>query len=104
MFGHCSNIHMRLTCANYNIACDVIEVRASPTYRVIRAGSALREADRKLIWTMKISGPYPIAPDGRDLLHAANNKYQFAWVCGMVKKSGAAKCIIAAFVATFDTL
>ena len=69
-----------------------------------RAGTALQQADMKLVWVMDISRPYPTAPDGaKYLLHAANNKYQFVWVCGMVKKSDAAKCI-AAFAATFEAI
>ena len=53
---------------------------------------------------MDISGPYPTAPDGaKYLLHAANNKYNFVWVCGMAKKSDATKSL-AAFAATFDAI
>ena len=86
MFGHCYNGQMRATCANYNIpcprkgdtkyiACDVIGIKSSPTYGVSRAGTAIQQAGRKLVWVMDISGPYPPAPNGaKYLLHAANNK------------------------------
>ena len=115
MFGHCNNSMMRATCANYGIACprkgdatciacDVIGIRSSPTYSVSRSGSSLHQADRKLVWMMDISGPYPTAPDGaRYLLPAANNTYNFVWICGLARKSDAAKSL-AAFAATFDAI
>ena len=115
MFGHCNNNQMRATYANYNmsctmrgdtkcIACDIIEIKSSPTYNDSRAGTSLQQADKKLVWVLDISGSYPIGPDGAIyLLHAANNKCQIAWVCGLVKKSDASKCI-AAFVVTFESI